>query len=81
MSDQRASLTYSSYLALDEVLGAQRSIDLDEGVMEWRYRHIQMVRRAIGDEHGSGGSAGATHPATTLPRPAFADLWAVRTEL
>ena len=24
MSDQRAALTYSSYLALDEVLGAQR---------------------------------------------------------
>src|SRR3954466_6298251 len=24
MSDQRASLTYSSYLALDEILGAQR---------------------------------------------------------
>jgi tryptophan 2,3-dioxygenase len=56
-------------------------IDLDEGVMEWRYRHIQMVRRTIGDKRGTGGSEGASDLATTLPRPAFPDLWAVRTEL
>jgi tryptophan 2,3-dioxygenase len=56
-------------------------IDLDEGVMEWRYRHVQMVRRTIGDKRGTGGSAGATYLAGTLLRPAFADLWAVRTEL
>ena len=59
----------------------ERMIDLDEGVMEWRYRHVQMVRRTIGDEHETDGSAGATYLATTLPRPAFPDLWAVRSEL
>ena len=56
-------------------------IDLDEGVMEWRYRHVQMVRRTIGDKRGTGGSGGAGYLATTLLRPAFPDLWAVRTEL
>ncbi len=56
-------------------------IDLDEGVMEWRYRHVQMVRRTIGDKRGTGGSGGASYLATTLLRPAFPDLWAVRTEL
>jgi len=59
----------------------ERMIDLDEGVMEWRYRHVQMVRRTIGDKQGTGGSPGAAYLATTLLRPAFPDLWAVRTEL
>jgi tryptophan 2,3-dioxygenase len=59
----------------------ERMIDLDEGVMEWRYRHLQMVRRTIGDKRGTGGSGGASYLATTLLRPAFPDLWAVRTEL
>jgi tryptophan 2,3-dioxygenase len=59
----------------------ERMIDLDEGVMEWRYRHVQMVRRTIGDRRGTGGSPGARYLATTLLQPAFPDLWAVRTEL
>jgi tryptophan 2,3-dioxygenase len=59
----------------------ERMIDLDEGVMEWRYRHVQMVRRTIGDRRGTGGSPGAKYLATTLLKPAFPDLWAVRTEL
>jgi tryptophan 2,3-dioxygenase len=59
----------------------ERMIDVDEGVMEWRYRHVQMVRRTIGDKRGTGGSGGARYLATTLLRPAFPDLWAVRTEL
>jgi tryptophan 2,3-dioxygenase len=59
----------------------ERMIDLDEGVMEWRYRHVQMVRRTIGDRRGTGGSPGAKYLATTLLQPAFPDLWAVRTEL
>jgi tryptophan 2,3-dioxygenase len=59
----------------------ERMIDLDEGVMEWRYRHVQMVRRTIGDRRGTGGSGGAQYLAGTLLRPAFPDLWAVRTEL
>ena len=39
----------------------ERMIDLDEGVMEWRYRHVQMVRRTIGDKRGTGGSGGASY--------------------
>ena len=59
----------------------ERMVDLDEGIMEWRYRHVQMVRRTIGDRRGTGGSPGAKYLATTLLQPAFPDLWAVRTEL
>jgi tryptophan 2,3-dioxygenase len=59
----------------------ERMVDLDEGVMEWRYRHVQMVRRMIGDKPGTGGSAGVGYLASTLMQPAFTDLWAIRGEL
>ncbi len=53
--------------------------DLDEGIQEWRYRHVMMVRRTIGTKQGTGGSDGASYLATTLFKPAFPDLWAIRT--
>ena len=53
--------------------------DLDEGLQEWRYRHVMMVRRTIGTKPGTGGSDGAAYLATTLFQPAFPDLWAIRT--
>lgn len=59
----------------------ERMVDLGEGVMEWRYRHVQMVRRMIGSRPGTGGSAGVDYLASTLMQPAFADLWAVRGEI
>ncbi|MBW3552806.1 MAG: tryptophan 2,3-dioxygenase [Gemmatimonadetes bacterium] len=58
----------------------ERFVDLDEGVQEWRYRHVKMVERTIGTRRGTGGSAGAEYLRTTV-RPAFPDLWAIRTEL
>ena len=59
----------------------ERFVDVDEGVMEWRYRHVQMVRRTVGSRQGTGGSSGARYLETTLLTPAFPDLWAVRAEL
>jgi tryptophan 2,3-dioxygenase len=53
-------------------------VDLDEGMQEWRYRHIKMVERTIGARRGTGGSAGATYLRTTLASPVFPDLWAMR---
>jgi tryptophan 2,3-dioxygenase len=53
-------------------------VDLDEGLQEWRYRHVKMVQRTIGGRHGTGGSAGATYLTTTLSNPTFPDLWAMR---
>ena len=54
--------------------------DLDEGLQEWRYRHVMMVRRTIGTKMGTGGSDGASYLATTLFKPAFPDLWNIRTK-
>ena len=53
-------------------------VDIDEGVQEWRYRHVKMVERIIGAKIGTGGSAGAEYLRSTLFRPSFPDLWAVR---
>lgn len=59
----------------------ERLVDLDEGLQEWRYRHVKMVERTIGWKRGTGGSEGAAYLASTLSRPLFPDLWAIRTEL
>jgi tryptophan 2,3-dioxygenase len=56
-------------------------VDLDEGVQEWRYRHVKMVERTIGFKQGTGGSPGAAYLRATLFNPLFPDLWAIRTRL
>jgi len=55
--------------------------DFDEGLQEWRYRHVKMVERTIGNKKGTGGSAGAEYLRATLFRPVFPDLWAIRQQL
>ena len=60
---------------------AERLVDLDEGMQEWRYRHVKMVERTIGTRPGTGGSPGAAYLRSTLSTPVFPDLWAVRSEL
>jgi tryptophan 2,3-dioxygenase len=60
---------------------AERLVDVDEGVQEWRYRHVKMVERTIGAKAGTGGSPGAAYLRTTLSDPAFPDLWAIRSRL
>ncbi|HEY8525869.1 MAG TPA: tryptophan 2,3-dioxygenase family protein [Acidimicrobiales bacterium] len=60
---------------------AERLVDVDEGVQEWRYRHVKMVERTIGARPGTGGSAGVGYLRATLSTPVFPDLWAVRSEL
>ena len=59
----------------------ERMIDLDEGLQEWRYRHVKMVERTIGSKMGTGGSAGAAYLRETLFRSLFPDLWTIRDEL
>ena len=83
------------YLPIDEVQAAlidahrndpesnligEALMDLDEGLQEWRYRHVKMVERTIGHKIGSGGSSGAGYLASTLFKPVFDDLWAIRSQ-
>ncbi len=59
----------------------ERLVDLDEGMQEWRYRHVKMVERTIGMKPGTGGSSGVGYLRTTLSKPAFPDLWEIRSQL
>jgi len=65
----------------DAALVAERLVDLDEGVQEWRYRHVKMVERTIGTKRGTGGSSGVEYLRGTLFKPAFPDLWEIRSRL
>jgi tryptophan 2,3-dioxygenase len=56
----------------------ERLLDIDEGLQEWRYRHVKMVERTIGAKVGTGGSAGVKYLASTLFNPVFVDLWEIR---
>ncbi len=55
--------------------------DMDEGLMEWRYRHVMMVMRTIGTKQGTGGSSGVGYLRSTLFNPVFPDLWEIRARL
>jgi tryptophan 2,3-dioxygenase len=59
----------------------ERLVDLDEGLQEWRYRHVKMVERTIGVKRGTGGSSGAAYLASTVGKPIFPDLWEIRSQL
>jgi tryptophan 2,3-dioxygenase len=62
----------------DLVILFESMMDFDEGMQEWRYRHVKLVERTIGAKHGTGGSAGIEFLKRSLFRPLFEDLWAVR---
>lgn len=52
--------------------------DFDEGLQEWRYRHVMLVNRTVGDKPGTGGSLGVEFLKKSLFKEAFPDLWAIR---
>jgi tryptophan 2,3-dioxygenase len=56
-------------------------MDVDEGLQEWRYRHVKIVERTIGRKRGTGGSLGVEFLKKSLFLPIFPDLWAIRREL
>jgi tryptophan 2,3-dioxygenase len=55
--------------------------DFDEGLQEWRYRHIKLVERTIGAKRGTGGSPGVPFLKESLFKPIFPDLWAIRHQM
>lgn len=64
----------------ESALLCERLVDFDEGLQEWRYRHVKMVQRTIGTKKGTGGSDGVKYLSKTLNKPVFPDLWAIRTQ-
>ncbi len=84
------SIAYESNTLVQEVLlvvhkqdpessmVSERLVDIDEGIQEWRYRHVKMVERTIGKKMGTGGSSGVEYLASTLFNPIFKDFWEIR---
>ncbi len=62
----------------ESAMVCERLVDIDEGLQEWRYRHVKMVERTIGHKIGTGGSSGVGYLASTLFNPTFPDLWEIR---
>jgi tryptophan 2,3-dioxygenase len=62
----------------ESAMVCERLVDIDEGLQEWRYRHVKMVERTIGAKIGTGGSSGVEYLASTLFAPVFVDLWKIR---
>jgi tryptophan 2,3-dioxygenase len=56
-------------------------IDLDEGLLEWRYRHGRMVERTVGAVKRPAGADGDEYLRATLAKKLFPDLWAIRRSL
>ena len=65
----------------ESALVCEALVDVDEGLGEWRYRHVKMVERTIGRKPGTGGSSGVGYLASTLFNLVFPDLWAIRSAL
>ena len=66
--------------APDVAILLELMIDFDEGLQEWRYRHVKIVERTIGAKQGTGGSPGVEFLKQSLFKPIFPDLWAIRHE-
>ncbi|MGH3375743.1 MAG: tryptophan 2,3-dioxygenase family protein [Actinoallomurus sp.] len=89
--------TFEDLLAkrgVDDVLSALRSAensDLlslarallahDEGLREWRDRHLEMVGRLIGHKSGTGGTSGLPFLRATLTKTFFPALGEIRSQL
>jgi tryptophan 2,3-dioxygenase len=58
---------------------AEKLIDVDEAYALWRYRHVKVVSRVIGNKRGTGGTAGVAYLEKIVSNVFFPELWDVRT--
>lgn len=65
---------HSIYTEIVELL-----LDIDEGLQEWRYRHVKLIERIIGNgTSGTGGSSGFNYLRSTVHISFCPDLWKIR---
>jgi tryptophan 2,3-dioxygenase len=60
---------------------AEKLIDIEDWLQQWRFRHMKTVERIIGHKVGTGGSSGVTYLKKVLDHRFFPELWDVRTAL
>ena len=56
-------------------------VDIEDLVQQWRFRHLQVVLRTIGQQRGTGGSSGVSFLRRALDLTFFPELYAVRSTL
>lgn len=60
---------------------AEKLVDLEDRLQQWRFHHMKTVERIIGHKKGTGGSSGVTYLKNVLNHRFFPELWDVRTQL
>ncbi|MFA9558334.1 tryptophan 2,3-dioxygenase [Evansella sp. AB-rgal1] len=60
---------------------AEKLMDIEDSLQQWRFRHMKTVERIIGFKMGTGGSSGVNYLKKVLDQRFFPELWDVRTEL
>ena len=60
---------------------AERLLDHDEALANWRHHHMLMAAREIGSRPGTGGSRGVEYLGGTLGKRMYPELWEVRVRL
>lgn len=68
--------TYPDFFNMQDLL-----IEHDENIALWRYHHVLMVERMLGQKRGTGGSEGAGYLRTTLGKKFIPEIWEARTRL
>lgn len=60
---------------------AEKLVDIEDGLGQWRFRHMRTVERIIGLKKGTGGSSGVPYLKKVIEQRFFPELWDVRTRL
>ncbi|WP_412768010.1 tryptophan 2,3-dioxygenase [Halobacillus yeomjeoni] len=60
---------------------AEKLVDIEDRIQQWRFRHMKTVERIIGHKKGTGGSSGVGYLKKVLDHRFFPELWDVRTYL
>lgn len=60
---------------------AEKLVDIEDSLQQWRFRHMKTVERIIGFRQGTGGSSGVHYLKKVLDHYFFPELWELRTEI
>ncbi|KIL47453.1 tryptophan 2,3-dioxygenase [Jeotgalibacillus campisalis] len=60
---------------------AEKLVDIEDAMQQWRFRHMKTVERIIGFKKGTGGSSGVHYLKKVLDHQFFPELWELRTRI
>lgn len=60
---------------------AEKLVDIEDWLQQWRFRHMKTVERIIGFKQGTGGSSGVNYLKKVLDQYFFPELWEIRTHI